>query len=122
MNDKYSELNAEKILSTLHRLEYRIRERFPDSGLLKVCQEFNVIAKELELLAYTLKKPIWWVRISTWAFVVTLLFILIAGVRTLYHSMHVDQTGILRQLSLSDFFQATESAINDAIFFSLAAY
>jgi hypothetical protein len=122
MSEKYSELNAEKILSTLHRLEFRIRERFPKSGLLHVCQEFNVIAKDLELLAYNLKKPIWWVRISTWAFVVILLFILIAGVRTFYHSLHVDQTGILRQLSLSDFFQATESAINDAIFFSLAAY
>jgi hypothetical protein len=120
--EKYSELNAEKILSTLHRLEYRILERFPHSGLLKVCKEFSVIAVELELLAYTLKKPIWWVRIITWVCVLGLLLVLFTGAKLVYHSMHVDQTGILRQLTLSDFFQATEAAINDAIFFSLAAY
>ena len=119
---RYSELNAEEILSTLFRLEIRIKERFPHSGLLKVCNEFTVIAKELELLAHHLKRPIWWVRISTWLCVVSLLIVLVFGVRTVYHSLHVDQTGVLRQLTLSDIFQVTEAAINDLIFFSLAGY
>jgi hypothetical protein len=119
---RYSELNAQKIFSTLERLESRIKERFPDSGLCKVCQEFIALAKELEHLANELKRPIWWVRITTWICLLVLLIILFSGIRLVYHVMHVDQTGVLKQFNLADVFQASESAINDIIFFSLAGY
>lgn len=122
MMQVYSELNAQKIFSTLERLESRIKERFPDSGLCKVCKEFIALAKELELLANDLKKPIWWVRITTWICLFVLLIVLFSVVRLVYHAMLVDQTGVLKKLSITDVFQASESAIQDVIFFSLAGY
>lgn len=122
MVDKYSELSADKILTTLIQLESRIKERFPNAGLLKVCSEFKRIAQELEVITHNLKKPIWWVRISTWSCVVTLLFILISVLRIIYNTMLGDQPDVLHRIGVTDIFQVTESAINDLIFFSFAAY
>jgi hypothetical protein len=62
------------------------------------------------------------VRIVTWFGVLVFLFVLIAAIRTLKSIHAYGSAGVWRQLSLTEFFQATESAINDVIFFSLAAY
>ena len=40
----YRTLDVEAILETLRRLERRISERFPDSGLLSICHELVSIA------------------------------------------------------------------------------
>ncbi len=122
MTPIYSELNADKILTTLIQLESRIQERFPYSGLLKVSQEFKSTAQSLELIAFELKKPIWWVRVSTWACVLVLLFILVSVLSTIFSSTFRSATDVINHFGISDFFQVTESAINDLIFFSFAAY
>lgn len=60
------QLKAGLILKTIGRLEQRIQERFPDSGLSRVCGKFRVLAQEAEALARKLTPPIWPVRIDAW--------------------------------------------------------
>ena len=42
----YRSLDPEKIIETIERLSSRIDERFPDSGLGRVCKELLTIAVE----------------------------------------------------------------------------
>jgi len=44
-SERYSALSADAILTTLARLGYRVRERFPDRGLAGVCVELDRIAR-----------------------------------------------------------------------------
>src|SRR4029078_5251041 len=61
---KYRELDDAKISQTLERLHRRIGERFPESGLCKVCDELIAVSREtVECVAY-LRSPIWPVRIG----------------------------------------------------------
>ena len=56
---RFTDLRSEMILATIQRLENRIRERFPESGLLKVCIEFRNLAEELQGLAQRLVGHLW---------------------------------------------------------------
>jgi hypothetical protein len=60
---KYTDLDAARILDTIGRLEQRITERFPKSGLLQVCKELRTLAGQSEELARRLGPPIWPVRV-----------------------------------------------------------
>ncbi|MEN0087051.1 MAG: hypothetical protein AAF737_01300 [Pseudomonadota bacterium] len=57
----YRELNSDKILSTIGKLETRIEERFPGSSLAKVCCELGEAGKGITADAEQLREPIWWV-------------------------------------------------------------
>jgi hypothetical protein len=113
---KYTELRADLILSTIVQLEARIGERFPESGLRKVCAEFLVLAKKSESIALQMGKPIRSVRIG--AIVIGILLISVGGfaLNSVLQKISFNVTGI------SDLLQATESAINELIFLALALY
>jgi hypothetical protein len=53
----YRSLDAEKILGTIGTLGRRIDERFPDSGLSRVCQELLTIAGESQRRCTWIAKP-----------------------------------------------------------------
>jgi hypothetical protein len=53
----YRTLNVEAILETLRRLERRIDERFPGSGLLSVCHELVSLAEEVQQRANAIAAP-----------------------------------------------------------------
>lgn len=114
--ERYTELRSEPILSTIAKLEARIQERFPDSGLSKVCQEFYVLAQRSEQLAQHLRKPIWPVRIIA---------ILAAGLLTGLVIFALYQLAINFRFNaeqLHDLLQSTESVVNELIFLGLAIY
>jgi hypothetical protein len=113
---KYSELRAEQILSTIVQLEARIGERFPESGLRKVCAEFLVLAKKSEGIALQLGKPIRSVRIGAIIAGILLLSVAFVALNTVLQKISINLTGI------SDLLQTTESAINEFIFLALALY
>lgn len=52
----YRRLEARKIVETADRLQHRIRERFPDSGLSKVAMELGKIAHEAEARSARLQR------------------------------------------------------------------
>ena len=53
----YRSLDSEKILGTIGTLSRRIDERFPDSGLGRVCQELLTIAGESQTRSAWIGKP-----------------------------------------------------------------
>ncbi|MDO9307160.1 MAG: hypothetical protein Q7T75_04725, partial [Mesorhizobium sp.] len=60
---RYRRLDPRLIITTAQKLEQRIAERFPDSGLRGVAAELSVLSKDLAASARALEAPIWWVRI-----------------------------------------------------------
>ena len=65
----YRSLNSEKILATIETLGRRIDERFPGSGLGKVCQELLAIAGESQKRSAWIAKPQRSLRVITGALV-----------------------------------------------------
>src|SRR5687767_5502223 len=53
----YRSLDAEKIFGTIETLSRRIAERFPGSGLGRVCQELLTIAEESQRRSTWIAKP-----------------------------------------------------------------
>lgn len=113
---RFTDLRSEMILATIQRLEHRIRERFPESGLLKVCIEFRMLAEELQGLAQQLGPPIWPVRIVAFAAAFLLLGLVVWAFGQLIEHFTFNAEGI------HDLLQSTESAINELIFLGLALY
>lgn len=113
---KFTQLNAALILKTIERLEARIGQRFPDSGLTRVCAEFRVLAHESENLARRLEAPIWPVRIAAYAAAA-----LLAGLAA-WALMQLGQFFSVSAQGIHDLLQSTESAINELIFLGLALF
>ena len=65
----YRNLNSEKILDTIETLSRRIDERFPASGLGRVCQELITIAGESHRRSAWIGKPLRSLRFTTGALV-----------------------------------------------------
>jgi hypothetical protein len=53
----YERLDAERIITTLDTLEARIRERFPEAGLVKVCAELRTVAREATARVVAIEAP-----------------------------------------------------------------
>ncbi|TAE49737.1 MAG: hypothetical protein EAZ89_13720 [Bacteroidetes bacterium] len=113
---KYTELRPDLILQTIVHLEKRICERFPVSGLSRVCAEFRVLAGESEALARQLRHPVWVVRIASVVSGVLLLGLVVWALTQLGRHFTFNPNG------MPDLLQATESAINELIFMGLALF
>ncbi|MFN7962594.1 MAG: hypothetical protein U0002_15095 [Thermoanaerobaculia bacterium] len=59
----YRRLDSAKIIETVVRLRARIAERFPDSGLSRVCAEIEQVARETEARSAWIAEPKWWLRV-----------------------------------------------------------
>ena len=59
----YRTLDPKLIIETAERLEQRVADRFPDSGLRKIGHELVSLASDIREAAAELEKPIWWLRI-----------------------------------------------------------
>ena len=60
-------LQPRLIVDTIEKLQQRIEERFPASGLNNVCLQLHVISKNMEDKADWIGKPVTWLRVLTWA-------------------------------------------------------
>ena len=61
-SNSYRSLNIGDIVSTLHQLSSRISERFPNSGLYRVCLELERMARETKARAVNISRPKLWFR------------------------------------------------------------
>ena len=59
--DRYTTLDAPKIIDTVQRLARRIEERFPQRGLHGVSLQLLALAQAADRHARFLARPIWWV-------------------------------------------------------------
>lgn len=105
-------LRAQKVVETVDVLKSRISERFPQSGLLKVCSELHGTAKKTDRRARSIARP----NFATWFFfvffggVVIFVFGQVIGDNLPWADMEIDGD----PLSLT---QAIESFFNLMILF-----
>jgi hypothetical protein len=111
---RYTALRADAILTTLEKLENRIGERFPDSGLWRVCREFRELAAHTESLALDLARPHWPLRLGAFAAAGLLVFVGLGMFIVLLQNFRFNTHSIPELLT------TTESAINELIFLGLA--
>ena len=60
---KYKTLEPDKIIATLAKLQQRIGQRFPNSGLYRVCEELTTMVQATSARAANISRPNLWLRI-----------------------------------------------------------
>jgi hypothetical protein len=68
----YRSLDSEKIVETIGTLCRRVDERFPDSGLGKVCRELLTVAGESQERSAWIARPQRSLRVATWLLVIVM--------------------------------------------------
>jgi len=109
----YRALDPAKLVETLARLQARIDERFPGSGLGKVCAELTETARASATEAARLARPSWPWRIAVGAIVVAGVWAQVAAARFLH---------LERVRADADLLQILEAAVNLLILFGGAVW
>lgn len=107
-------LDAEKIVITLERLHTRIEERFPDSGLSRVCDDLVKTARQTARRARALNTPYIGVRLGVLALIVAGVTAQILAARF----AHLERLGT----DVANLVQSTEAAVNLLILFGGAVW
>jgi hypothetical protein len=110
----FQELDPSRIIETSVRLQQRIVERFPGSGLSRIAEELSEVARATQQIESWLAKPLYPVRIA----VAITLAVLLAAVGMTLMVVRIDLLGS----DFSDFAQGVEASINDLIFVGIAIY
>ena len=110
----YRNLDPDKTIETIGRLQQRIQERFPNSGLGRVCVELNVVAKDIRQQAELIAQPNYGLRAAIVGTVLIGLFGLI------YSFSLVDLS--LYGVSLAEMVQVTEAGLNDLALLGAAIF
>lgn len=112
---RYDELRCDRILETIGRLELRISERFPSSGLSHVSAQLGRLASEAGARVERLRRPIWLLRIGAGLGILGIVGITL-GLAMLGMSRPLGVQG------LADLLQASEAAINEIILLAIAIF
>ena len=109
----YLVLDAAEIVRTIERLQTRIQERFPGSGLGNVCGQLLAIARNGRERAQWIAKPILPLRIATAA----LSILVVAGMILLVTRLRPPG-----RFDLGQFIQVLEAGINDLVLIGAAIF
>ena len=110
-------LQDEKIVETVSKLESRIKDRFPEAGLAKLCGKLLVVAQKAATRSAWIERPILWIRFTGVVLASTMIVILVALIMHAFNSGAGDE-----KLSFTDFIQTFEAGVNEAIFIGAAIY
>lgn len=97
----YRQLKSEKIIETISILNRRIKERFPNSELTKVCRELQLITEESHDKIVWIKKPNYLLRFS----IIGLLLLIFSITMTLIPSIKEHE----QVWELADFVQSLDA-------------
>ena len=110
----YRTLDPDKITATAEKLNARIGERFPQSGLSGVSQELLALSRETHAKASELSRPILWLR---W-----LIGLAVAAAAATFMLVGTFFTFDRLPRGAFDFVQGLEAAINTALFAAAGLY
>ncbi len=108
----YRRIDATKVQDTLAQLGRRISERFPESGLSKVCAELEHVARETDRHCSWISRPQWSIRIA----VGVVLLVAALGLASVVVSLKVR----VESLDVSNILQGAEAATNELVLLGLA--
>jgi len=69
MADSYLRLDPNQIIETVETLTRRIRERFPEANLNKVCDSLFKVAKQAQVRSNEIDRPMYSLRLLTLLFI-----------------------------------------------------
>ena len=130
-------LDGDQIVKTIDRLESRIAERFPDSGLRRVCARLHVVGLAAEQRSREIARPILWLRAAVWTLVAVVAVSLAATAALVVRppiaalpvrAFEPDADAARRpppvddgeSMSFVDFVQVLEAGINDVVLIGAA--
>jgi hypothetical protein len=114
MPHRYRTLDVERVLETIQQLERRIDDRFPGSGLRRVCGELEDIANETKNKLERIKRPNWWMRSGATLLIGAMVVLTIYGIAT-YEFKN-------EKFGLPDLVQMSEAGINDIVLIGAAIF
>lgn len=109
----YRHLDVQKLDATVSALARRIEERFPGSGLGRVCRELEEVVEESEAHCRWISEPKLWLRLLVGLIIAAIVFSLVAGLVLLRIETQAS-------LDLAEFVQMVEAGINDLVLIGLA--
>ncbi|HEX4954913.1 MAG TPA: hypothetical protein VF017_16105 [Thermoanaerobaculia bacterium] len=109
----YRHIDSSKVQGTLGQLGRRISERFPNSGLSKVCAEIELVARETEEHCSWIARPQWSIRAAVGA----VILIAALGLASVFVRLQVR----VESLDVSNILQGAEAATNELVLLGLAA-
>jgi len=107
----YRRLDGTHIVETLRRLEHRIGERFPDSGLSRVCADLLAAAMESMTRLALLRRPNLPLRVGSWALIGAIAFMVLEALVHLPLAPRWEEVATFLQ---------TSQAIQNVVFLGLA--
>jgi hypothetical protein len=110
----YHHLDPERILGTARQLASRVGERFPDSGLSRVCGELVAVTRRAADDSHWFRRPARLLRLAIGLLIALLLAAVVAAIGAIVPRP--------ASASLGEILQAIESAINDAFFVGVAVW
>lgn len=107
-------LDAEKIEETISQLQRRIAERFPESGLSKVCLRLLTIGQNARQRSKEIARPNRLLRIGVGIFIL----LIVAGAVLTFLGLGMP----VQVNNFAELVQAVESGTNDIIFIAIAIF
>lgn len=111
---EYRALNPERVISTIQTLRARIEDRFPDSGLSKVCSELEGLANETKAKIEWIGTPKLWIRLGAGGVIVVMVGILIYTLSTFRLTSG--------EFNVGDLVQISEAGLNDVVLIGAAIF
>jgi len=108
------ELNPDKIIDTIERLERRVADRFPQSGLRSVCQDFIKISHQTKGNIDWISKPNLPVRIGSYC------VIILGLIGLIYSFRHIDLG--LNNTTIANIATVCEAIFNDLLLLGAAIF
>jgi hypothetical protein len=109
-------LKDDRIIETIATLQYRIGERFPNSGLSDLCGELLDVAEQASARAAWISRPILWIRGLGYLLAFGLIALVIGIVTQAFRPADA------QQLTFIEFIQTFEAGLNDVVFIAVAIY
>lgn len=117
---RYRTLDPEQIIGTIDRLQRRIQERFPGSGLSQVCEQLRLVGQQAEQRARWIARPIIAFRLG-----LLLLFLLLVAL-VVYHLPRLpDLQGVpapVRAMEINEWIQTLEAGTNELVVLGAGAF
>lgn len=111
---EYRALNPERVINTIQLLRARIEDRFPDSGLSKVCSELEGLANETKSKIEWIGTPKLWIRFGVGGVIAVMVGILIYTLTTFRVSSG--------DFTVGDLVQISEAGLNDVVLIGAAIF
>lgn len=110
-------LRDDQVIETVAKLQRRISERFPESGLARLCGQLLEISRRASERSAWIGRPILWIRLTSYF----LIFVLVVVLVDLVFILGVGG-GEIGQISLMEFVQTSEAATSLAFLLGAAIY